>query len=200
MAKKKQRFVIYVRVKPYVKRYLLQNYRVWDEDWPELVNVSSDNELRNFIDTRLQKPSHRFDKRTDNKMYRRTEQLAVEISEDKFYRYGWTLSPTDESAFNEAVAIRCNTILLVLLNCIYCYTGNLNEAIRKFRRITEFSEDDWSTDSIRKIWNRAKRMPKITIKNELINKNMTFFLEQLSKNGTIAQTTLEQYENNAIQS
>lgn len=195
--KNKSRFVIWLKVKPYVKKYLLQNFRVYDEDWPELVNVSSDKELAPFVSSRLAKPCHRRDKACANAQ--RTELIAVEIKQDVFYRYGWALSPTDELAFNKAVSIRCNTTLMVLLTGFYMYTGNLQDSIRRFYKVTGFTEEDWPIDSIRKKWQRDTTLPKITLNEEIIKKNVGFLLDNLSRNGTISQQCKKEYEDNILQ-
>lgn len=200
MSRKKERFVIWVQVKPYVKKYLLQNYRVIDPDWPELVNVSRDNELRIFVTSRLEKPCHRRDKQTEASNSKRTALLAVEISEDNFYRNGWSLSPSDEFAFDKAVSIRCETMLMVLLSGFYMFTGNLMESIRRFYTVTGFTDDDWPTDSIRKKWQRDSTVLKITLNDDIIQKNTSFLLGRLSKNGTISQAAKEEYEKNLVQS
>lgn len=199
MTKKKERFVIWVQVKPYVKKYLLQNYRVEDTDWPELVNVSRDKELKVFVTSRLEKPCHRRDKQNESANSKRTALLAVEITEDRFYRNGWSLSPSDECAFDKAVSIRCETMLMVLLSGFYMFTGNLMESIRRFYAITGFTDDDWPIDSIRKKWQRDATVLKITLNDEIIQKNTSLLLDKLSKNGTISQSAKEEYEKNLSQ-
>lgn len=196
--RKKSRYVVWIHVKPYVKKYLLMNFKVCDPDWPELVNLSSDRELSALVRSRLEKPSHRRDKDEQGNS-KRSQMLAIEITEDDFYRYGWSLSATDESRFNKAVAIRCNTMMLVLLNGFYMFTGNLQDSIRRFYSITGYSDDDWPMDSIRKIWLRDSSLPKITLNDEMNKKNTRFLLDMLSKNGTISPQLKIRYEENLNQ-
>ena len=199
MTRKKERFVVWVHVKPYVKKYLLQNFRVEDTDWPELVNVSRDRELGIFVNSRLEKPCHRRDKQSNSANSKRTALLAVEITEDNFYRNGWSLSPSDECAFDKAVSIRCDTMLMVLLSGFYMFTGNLMESIRRFYDITGFTDNDWPIDSIRKKWQRDATVLKITLNDEIIQKNTSLLLDKLSKNGTISQIAKNTYEKNDLQ-
>lgn len=196
---KRSRYVIWVHVKEYVKKYLLMNYRVEDSDWPELVNLSKDKELNSFITARLNKPSHRRDKEIAKCNSKRPAILAIEITEENFNRHGWALSPTDELAFNQAVTIRCDTMLVMLLSGFYMYTGNLMESIRQFYRVTGFTDDDWPMDSIRKKWLRDSKLPKIVLNNEINKKNTLFLLDVLSKNGVIVQRVRDDYERNLLE-
>ncbi len=195
--KAKERFVIWIHCKPYVRRYLLQNFKVHDSRWPELVDVRSDRELAAFINGRLMKPSHRFDKRNESRQY--PSRVAVEISRDQFYRYGWALSASDERLLCRALELRCETLAKTFLSATYLYSGNLAECIRLFRRTFGFTEDDWQVDALRKMWLRDRRISKQCVKNENFVKNTLFVLEQLSHYGTIAQKGKELYENNLLQ-
>ena len=198
-AKKKDRFVVWMHVQPQVKKWLIQNYGVYDEDWPDLVNVSKDKELSLFLDSSLKKPSRRWDNKFE-KTRIRTCMVALEISADKFYRYGWTVSPTDEVRFNKAVNIKCCTLAIVIINYVYGLTGSFATALRYFRRISNFTEDDWPTDTIRKKWLRCKNKPNLKLRDDFFNRNCDFFLENLSKTGTISHQGLEKYENNTTNS
>ena len=52
--KKKERFVCWIWVAPFVRQYLLTNFKVDDPDWPELVNISSDKTLDVLFSKMLQ--------------------------------------------------------------------------------------------------------------------------------------------------
>ena len=53
--KKKDRFVCWIWVAPFVKQYLLTNFKVYDPDWSELVNISQDKSLDVMFRSRLVK-------------------------------------------------------------------------------------------------------------------------------------------------
>lgn len=197
MKKKKDRYVVWIYVKPYVRKYLLQNFRVFDSRWKELVNLSSDRELSTYVDISLKKPSHRYDNRVEGKMKRC--RIALEISKDSFYRYGWALSPTDENRLNKLLEYRCQVIAKTFLSTQYMWTGNLADAIRLMYRTYGWTSEDWDEDTIRKMWFRDKNLPKISVCDEIFKKKTRFLLEQMSNLGTITLQGKKEYENNLLQ-
>ena len=197
MSKQKERYVVWIHVKPYVKKYLLNNFRVWDKQWSELVNLSGDRELNTFISGRLAKPQHRYDKRIDAQVAGKVR-IAFEISATQFYRYGWALSLTDEHELCRALEIRCETLCKTFLSSTYMYIGNLNECIRLFYKTFNMTEEDWSIDAIRKMWQRDKLLPKININSLNFVKSTQFILAQMSNNGTITEKVKKNYEKNLV--
>lgn len=197
MSKRKERFVVWIHVKPYVKRYLLNNFRVWDDAWPELVSLAKDHELNTFICGRLANPQHRYDKRIEKQVCGKVR-IALEITKDQFYRYGWALTPTDERGLCRALEIRCETLCKTFLSATYMYLGNLGECIRRFYQTFGMTEEDWSVDAIRKMWQRDKNLPKMTLNSLNFVKNTQFVLVQLSNNGTITETGKNNYEKNLV--
>ncbi|MBQ8223961.1 MAG: hypothetical protein IJZ86_01160 [Bacteroides sp.] len=194
--KKKDRFVCWIWVAPFVKQYLLTNYKVEDSDWPELVNISQDRELDVLFRSRLVKQSHRYDKRIQGGSYKyRNCKIALEITKSDFYQYGWSLSPTDESALSNALECRCRTMLLCFLSAAYMATPVLSECIRQFYEKFHFDEFSWPPDSIRRIWNRDKTIDKSSLKIALNEKIHEIIIVQLFRNGTISQKGKELYEN-----
>ena len=114
--KKKERFVCWIWVAPFVRQYLLTNFRVDDPDWPELVNISSDKTLDVLFRSRLVKQSHRYDKRIQSGNYKyRNCKIAIEISKSDFYQYGWSLSPTDESNLATALEVPSLTAMALMV-------------------------------------------------------------------------------------
>lgn len=198
--KKKDRFVCWIWVAPFVKQYLLTNFRVYDLEWPELVNISQDKSLDVLFRYRLVKPSNRYDKRiSQNGNYKyRNCKIALEITKSDFYHYGWSLSPTDEATLANAMEVRCRTILLTYLSVAYMVKPNLSVCIQQFYDTFHFDESTWPSDSIRRIWNRDTTIDKNALKSELEEKINKIVVVQLFKNGTISQSGKEIYENNSI--
>lgn len=196
--KKRERYVCWINVAPFVKQYLLINFKVDDPDWPELVNINADRSLDLFFRLKLEKPSHRYDKRIDahgNYRYR-CERIAIEITRSDFYQYGWSLSPTDEAMLCSVLEIRCRTMLMAFLSASYMVTPVLSECIKQFYQRFGYDEFTWPADSIRRIWNRDKTINKHTLKTSINNKIHDLIVVQLFNNGTISQRGKEQYENN----
>lgn len=197
--KKKDRFVCWIWVAPFVKQYLLTNFKVDDPDWPELVTISEDKTLDALFRSRLVKQTHRYDKRVQSGNYKyRNCKIALEISKSDFYQYGWSLSPTDEMMLSNILEIRCRTMLLTYLSVAYMVTPVLSECIRQFYAKFKYDEFTWSPDSIRRIWNRDKTIDKSILKTNINEKINEIITVQLFKNGTISQQGKEAYENTNI--
>ena len=197
---KKNRYVVWVHVAPYVCRYLVDNFGVDDTDIKNLVNINNDQTLMAFFTPHLVKQCHRYDRRTaDKKTGYRTARVAIEVSASKFARNGWALSPTDEAAFAKLLEMRCQGMLLTFLSAHYIISGDAAASIREFYRVFHQNEQTWPYDSIRKIWNRnVSREEKMTIRGALDREIIKKILVQLSCFGTIAQKGLERYESNII--
>lgn len=187
----KDRMAVWVPCKGYVKRWLLANYNSPDDNWAELVNLSPNRELAEDFRRRL----IRGEARRDNSVRGRyTTQVAIEISMDTFNRYGWMLSPTETLHFNSRLERDVKQVLHTY-SAMLSMTGlSIAERIKRFRKATGITEDDWDTDSIRK---ELQRNAKVNGDDgfELICKKM----EQkcwavLSKSGHITEQGKELYE------
>ncbi len=194
---KDAKYIVWVHVKPYVARYLMDNFRVPNSDVKNLIDISNDPGLMAFFTPRLVKHSHRYDRRIEDKTRKyRTVRIAIEVSAARFSRSGWALSPTDEASFSRLLELRCQGMLLAFLSAHYIISGDAALSIRTFYKVFHQNEQTWPYDSIRKIWNRnviveKKRTIRSSIEKEIINK----ILVQLYNVGTIAQKGKELYEN-----
>lgn len=195
--KAKEIFVVWVHVAPYVRQYLLQNFRVKCTQYADLVDIRRDPQLNLLFTSRLQKPAFRREKALDAAgcNSRRPCRIPLLISREQFTRYGWALSMTDEATLCRVLEVRCRTILLTYLSSLYYIYGNLARCIEIFYRRFHFDDDTWPTDSIRKIWLREHHTSKKTLKNDFLQKIDEIVLANLSKNGTITSQGLTIYEN-----
>ena len=196
---KKEKYVVWILVTPYVKRYLLTNFAVKDSNWDNLVNISSDKHLDIVFRSRLFKPSNRYDKRiSENNTYKyRSERIALEISKADFDSLGWALSPTDEAAISRAFELRCRTLLLTYLAAAYMVTPNLSACIQSFYDAYHFDDESWPADSIRRIWNRDTTIDKEALLKNNLHENINKIVAvQMFRNGTISQQGYNAYANN----
>lgn len=143
----KDRMAVWVPCKGYVKRWLLANYNSPDDNWAELVNLSPNRELAEDFRRRL----IRGEARRDNSVRGRyTTQVAIEISMDTFNRYGWMLSPTETLHFNSRLEREVKQVLHTYSAMLSVTGMSIAERIKRFRKATGITENDWDTDSIRK--------------------------------------------------
>ena len=179
---------------------MLTNFKVQDSDIPELVNITSDRLLDTMFRAKLFKCCHRYDKRLEkNGTYKyRNQRIAIEITKSDFYQYGWALSKTDESMLNNFLEIRCRTILLSYLSAQFMVTPVLAHCIRLFYKNFGYDENTWPAESIRRIWNRDKKIDKEALKTSLNDKIFNFIIVQLYENKTISQQGKKNYEDISI--
>ena len=196
LAAKRDIFVIWIHVKPYVAKYLLRNYRLYEPGWDALVDISKDKELSTFVDNSLIKPCRWRDTMIKPKEGR--SRIAIEISKDKFYRYGWALTATDENRLNSMLENRCKNIAKIFLSTQYMWSGNLSKCIKLLYKTFGWTEDDWDIENIRKIWNRDRVMPKKEIFNLIYQEKTRFVLDKLAENRQITEQGKNAYESNIL--
>ncbi len=198
--KKRDTYVVWVNVAPYVRQYLLLNFHVSDSQYSDLVDIRHDAQLNALFTSKLAKPSYRRERElaASSANSRRSKRIPFLISREQFTRFGWALTLTDEATLNKVLEIRCKTILMTSLTSLYYVYGNLAQCIELFYRRFHFDDETWPTDTIRKIWLRKHNGVKKSIKNDLSARIDEIVLANLSKNGTISQKGLKVYENSRI--
>lgn len=154
--------------KRYVKRWLLRRYGRPDRNWPELVNLGGDKPLYRIFVSHLRRAYRRYDTRACARQY--PTQVAVEITEDVFRRYGWELTATELSSVNAILEARVKQQLHAYVIALSTTGMPLNECIRQWRRRTGITDDDWSSDSIRKEITRHIQLPQLNLWEEFCKK------------------------------
>lgn len=193
---KKEVFAVWMPCKSYVKSYLIHNYNRPDEDWPELVNLSSDTVLRDVFISKLQKGSQRRDKSIKCSGYK--NQVPIEITKDDFYRYGWSLSEQDTIKFNKLLESRVKMMLHTYISILRVTGLPMTECIKRFRHKTHITEFDWDSDSIRKEIYRNLDAPDQSLIDDFLSKIEQKVWAVLSKNGTISEQGKNYYEGDYI--
>lgn len=193
--KKQERFAVWIPCKGYVKKWLVVNFNSPDEQWQELVNLSSNKFLRKTFLSHLRRQSSRRDSTTKG---RYTARVAIEITEDEFHRYGWSLTQTETLSFNSILEKEVKTILHTY-NAMLSVTGmTIADRIKRFRMATGITEFDWDTDSIRKELQRNAKISGEDDFEEMIKKIEKKVWAVLLQSGHITQQGLEEYEKDKI--
>lgn len=189
--KKRDRWVVWVPCKGYVKRWLIANFNRPDEHWQEIVNLSSCKELAEDFKKRLVRHEARRDKIVKGHY---TTRVAIEITEDTFNRYGWSLTPTEALAWNSMVERKVKMVLHTY-NSMLSITGlSISERIKRFRHATGITELDWDTDSIRKELQRNSKVSAEEDFEQIVKKIEQKCWALLSKNGLITEQGILEYE------
>ena len=191
--KAKNRFFVYLAVKPYVRNFMLNNYGLNDAEFPDAVSFRQDHSLYNRFRSALVKPSVKYNSRyRDLKRYSAT--IQIEISRDDFYRYGWALNETETVAFCSLLESRVKAMLCTYIDVHTQIGASIATAIRNFQKIFCFPEDVWPYDSIRREYNRNRTKCEVLgIENfhKTIDK---IIVVNLSRNGTISPCVKTAYE------
>lgn len=190
MRKKKDLFRVIVPCKGYVKAYLLANFSRPDDDWPELVNLSSDKPLHDYFISLLRKGDEHHDSQLKGTRYR--YQVSIEITSDQFLRYGWLLTMTDTMRFNGMLERRVKHMLYSYVGALRVTGMPLMECIRRFRERTHIQEWMWDTDSIRKDLQRHLVFDP-GMMEDFLRKIEQNVWATLSKCGTVTDMGLQNY-------
>lgn len=176
--------------KGYVKAYLLGNFASPDDDWAELVNLSSDKALHDYFLTLLRRGEERGDSRLKGTRY--AYQVSIEITYDQFQRYGWMLTATDTAKFNAMLERRVKSMLYAYVSAFRSIGLPMMECVRRFRHRTDITEWLWDTDSIRKDLQRNLRTDPSPY-HEFLQKIEENVWRVLSQSGTITQQGMKTY-------
>lgn len=166
------KFIINIPCKPYVKRYLELKFGTTGGKTIDISDKALYTELR----SKLKKKSYRHEK-TYNKLVlkRYSDEIAVTISQDDFYRYGWELSKTDIVHLNRIFEGRAKLLMYSFVG-IHCATGiSLSESIELFQEKYGFTEDIWPKESIYKDCQR-----NLDIEKNYIIKNISGLIDKIT--------------------
>lgn len=187
-------FLVQFYVKPYVWKYLNDNFGIYSLQHPHLVDLRPDPSLyRRLIEGLYQSSGKVMATPT---CMQRTEMVEVKVSFDTWQRYGWTLTEEADRQLNIMLEQRCKIMMLTYVSMLYGLYGNLARSIQEFYERFGYNDDIWSVEAIRKTWQREKILPKVSFLNEIKQQFSSFFLEKMSKDGTITKQGLNAYENN----
>lgn len=181
-------FSITIPCKPYVKRFLIQNF-----GFP--VNLyTHQNPFIYLFRQFLAKPDYRKDKKMEINT-NLTDSVEFIISSDDFYRHGWEISYTDISVLNGSFE---KATKLFMRNCIsfdVSLTGSVAKSIRKFQTRYDYPEEVWNFQAIKKDLDRNVIQFKIDIDTEVSDQIQKIVLDNLYKLGTITKNNPFYHEN-----
>jgi len=169
-----------VRVKPYVRQYLINNCG-------NPVDLNHMPKFKSLFKRLLHNSCLRFEslQPPQNECY-----VSIIVSNDSFYRYGWEMSKANMMIFNAEVE---NDIKFVMRNFISTYSTfySIATCIRMFQDRFNFPEDVWKYDAIDKDIERNSTVKKSKMVQEFIDsfdkRLMKVFVENLSTVGTLSK-------------
>lgn len=173
-----------LKVTPYVYHYLLSNFRIKIKEYPDTVNLAPDPVLRRVITSMIKAPSNRYDKRQLG--YRYTNRnCTVAIVLPDATQSGWLLSATDASDLALLLERRCHAMMISYINMRLIFCSTLKECILNFQKQFGFTEDTWSYDTIRRIWNRDKSFDRYRFRSFIEKEINKIYLVQMKRTGLL---------------
>lgn len=142
-------YSVSIKVKPYIKKYLESKYGS-PVRFPDQHNGSY---YQNLLSRMLSKPSTKFDNHRAGLEYAKNNNLVdmrISISAYLFYNYGWELTITDQMAFNGFVESIVKEHLYICVSANSQVCTKINDGVKLFRNITGITEDDYSSEAIKK--------------------------------------------------
>jgi hypothetical protein len=163
------KFFVTIPVKPYVKRYLENNYG-------SPVNFDEHPDEKSHFINYLKNPNHHRDNMYCEELKHHTEMVEVLISKDDFMRHGFELSKTDIIAFGKRHegAIKMAAKMYVQFKRGF---STLKECIEDFQKLFDIHDDHWDAESIKKEIARNGIKPDINFKDEINRSFNEFFLK-----------------------
>jgi hypothetical protein len=172
---------INILVKPYVKRYLINNCG-------NPADLSKLPKVQSLFKRLLRKPLFRFEslKIPDHACY-----VSIQISNDTFSRYGWEMTRTGMMQFNSEIEAMIKFIMRTYITHRAALGYTVAKCVRDFQTWFDMPEDVWSWDAIYKDLYRHTDITKDreieSFLKQMDKKLNKLFVENLSALGTISK-------------
>jgi hypothetical protein len=181
------RFNVTVPVKPYVKKFLINNYG----DPVKFIGHPRENEMFSRM---LKRPYNCKDYMYKNEFFLHTENVFVSISEFDFYHYGWEISRSDIISFGKYFEQHAKWLMRTVIGTYISFGTPLNLAIFKFQNNFSLEEEFWPFESIKKDFDRLKVQNKASSTEFAFNHLERLILLNMSKIGITTVHQLNSYE------
>lgn len=170
-----------VKVKPYVKQYLVNNCG-------NPVDLTFLPRFNSLLKQNLMKPMFKG----ESLPMRQDEcYVRIQLSKDTFYRYGWELTKSSQQHFNARIEEELKSLARNYIAMRSGWGFSVASSIRKFQDVFNFPEEVWSYDAIKKDLDRNSEAKKdSSVENFLRSmdkKIHNIFLENMSETGTISK-------------
>lgn len=186
------KFNITVPVKPYVKRFLENNYG----SPVDFHNHPHENML--FM-RMLKKRSFTKDYMYQSNLSKLSSSVVIQISERCFYRNGWEISKTDTIAFGRYFERNAKMMMRSIVGIYVSFGMPVNIAIAKFQATYKMEEEYWAFDSILKDFFRYKTFNKIDFNHNAYQHLEELILLNMSNAGLLSKNLVKEIEKNMVE-
>jgi len=129
-----------------------------------------------------------------NEMTKYSSVVPIEISKDDFYRYGWSLTPTEAVGFCRLIEHRVKNMLFTYIDVNRTLGVSIAYSINRFADDFGFTESIWSYDTMRREYNRHGIKGLQNVSSLIFEQTKKIILVNLSRNGTISPQGKNNYE------
>jgi hypothetical protein len=186
------KFNITVPVKPYVKRFLENNYG----NPVDFRNHPRENEMFKRM---LKKPNYDNDHKYKNELCKQSHAVEIAISDRDFYRHGWELSKSDIVSFGRHFERNAKWLMRSVVSTYISFGIPINIAIVKFQTRFQLEEEFWPFDSIKQDFFRFKVNNEIDFNQYAYQHLEKLILVNISDAGAIPSHAVRNYEKIIVQ-
>lgn len=184
-------FIVSVQVKPYVKRFLENNYG-------NPVNFNCHPREKEMFKRMLKKPNHHHDSMYKKEFCLHTQTVEILISDRDFYRHGWELSKTDSISFGKHFEKNAKWLMRSVVSTYISFGVPINIAIEKFQTRLNMEEEYWPYDSIKKDFFRFKLSHEIDFNQFAFQHLERLILHNMSNVGAITENVIKNHESKLV--
>ncbi|MDY0286041.1 MAG: hypothetical protein RBR21_07895 [Bacteroidales bacterium] len=170
-------FTVDVWVKPYVKKYLENNFGT-----PVDLRTKEGSMFYDLLQLSLQRPLHSYTRGNQPNTFL-TAKLKLVIDEDTFHRYGFDMNKRNMIRFNSFVEKHIKLQARIYIGFQRSLGVPVSVSIPKFQEKFGFTEDDFPYDTIKKDFDRNGDFINFDMLTQFKEDLSTLLLEQLSKIG-----------------
>ncbi|MBD9179232.1 MAG: hypothetical protein EGP82_08680 [Odoribacter splanchnicus] len=167
-------YTVKVAVKPYVRAYLENNFG-------KPADIRKDAELNELVNFMLREGSTRLDKIVSANF---KDMVELRITEDAFFRNGFTFTKTETLKFNSFLEKRIKFFMRTYISYHHSLGDSVARCIRDFQTVFGFTEEVWPYDSIKKDFDRNGALCERRMIGNFKEELSRLFLEGLSEIGT----------------
>lgn len=186
------KFDVIIPVKPYVKRFLENNYGA-------PVDFHSHPRENDLFLRMLKKPCYLKDHMYQPDLGKYTSFVTVKISERSFYRHGWELSKTDIIAFGKHFERNAKMLMRSIVGIYISFGIPTNTAISKFQIRFKMEEEYWPYDSIIKDFSRYKNINEIDFNHHAYQHIEELILLNMSNAGILSKSLIHELEKTMVE-
>jgi len=187
------KFNVTVPVKPYVKRFLENNYG----NPIDFRCFPRENEMFKRM---LKKPCYDMERMYKTELCLHTQLVEISISDRDFYRHGWELSKTDIISFGKYFERNAKMLMRSVVSTYISFGIPTNIAIVKFQNRFQMEEEYWPFESILKDFCRFKNNNDINFNQFAFEHLEKLILVNMSVAGAITNNAVKTHNKHLVES